>query len=168
MATQQFSILNPSVVPDSTGRCWTEPYDIAASNDVWKHLLWRFADPSSGQTHGIYGQFLIPQNYVQSPLIIPVWTATATSGNCAWRFTYRAIGGDNSESLDQTSNQEQVSLVDAAPGAAHRRLTPTVALTAANLAAGDTVEFLFERNNTSDTMAADALLHDLLFQYADA
>lgn len=120
--------------------------------------------------HGLHGQFTVPQNYVTTAVIIPVWTSTAITGNCRWRFTYRSVGGDDTTSLDQTGNEEQVSLTDAAPGAALRRMTPTgLALTSANFAVGETVEYLFERNDDSatDTMAADAILVDLLFQYSD-
>lgn len=171
MATHQMTVLGAATCPDTTGRCFFETYDVAATNDVWKHLVARFKDPSSSQAHGLYGQFVVPQNYVGSPVVVPVWTSTATSGNCRWRFTYRTVAGDDSASLDQSGSEEAVSLTDAAPGAAHRRLAPTgLALTAANLAAGETVTYLFERLDDSgtDTMAADALLFDLLLQYADA
>jgi hypothetical protein len=162
-------MLGANTVPDTTGRCWWETYDTAATNDVWKNLIVRFKDPSGGQAHGIYGIFTVPQNYVGTAAVIPIWTSTATSGNCRWRLTYRTVGGDDSTSLDQTSNEEQSSVTDAAPGAANRRLTPTISPTSANFAAGETVTFLFERNDDSstDTMAADALLFDLIFQYAD-
>lgn len=168
MATQQISML-ANVNPDATGRCWMEPYDVVATNDVWKGLVFRFKDPGATEAHGLYGWLSVPQNYVGTAVVIPVWTSTATTGNCYWRITYRAISGDNTESMDQTSNQEQVRQVDVAPGAANRRLTPSITLTSANFAAGDTVEFLFERqsNSSDDTMAADAVLFDLLFQYAD-
>jgi hypothetical protein len=169
MSTHQISILGV-ISPDSTGNCWVEPYDVAATNDIFKHQIIRLKDPSTGQTHGFYSQFWVPNNYVGTAVIIPVWTATATSGNCRMSFAYRAIGGDNAESLDQSSFQETVSNTDAAPGAAHRRMTPNLSLTSGNLAAQDTVMFYFARYHDGgvDTMAADMLLHDLLFQYADA
>lgn len=170
MSVQQISILTANVVPDTTGRCWAETFDVAATNDVWKHLIFRFKDPSAAQAHGIYGQFVVPQNYIGTASVVPAWTSTATSGNCRWRFTYRTVGGDDTTSLDQAGNEEQLSLTDAAPGAALRRMIPTgLTLTSANFAIGETVEFLFERNDDTgtDTMAADALLFDLLFQYSD-
>lgn len=170
MTTQQTSILTGNVVPDTTGRCWLETYDVVATNDVWKHLIFRFQDPSAAQVHGIYGQFTVPQNYVTTAVLVPIWTSTATSGNCRWRFTYRTVGGNDTTSLDQTSNEEQVSLTQAAPGAANRRMAPTTfSLTSGNFSAGETVEYLFERNDDSgtDTMAADAVLFDLMFQYSD-
>jgi len=170
MATHQLSILGAGTVPDTTGRCFIEPYTVKATNDVWAHLVLIFADPSAAQAHGVYGQFVVPQNYVGTAVVIPIWTSTATAGNCRWRFTYRAVGGDDAESLDQTTQSEQVLATDAAPSAANERNTPSMALTSANIAAGDTIEFLFERldDTGTDTMAAAAMLHDLIFQYADA
>lgn len=171
MATHQISVLGASTVPDNTGRCWVEPYDVFATNDVWKMLVFRFKDPAANQAHGLYGSFTVPQNYASAPVIVPVWTSTATGAfNCRWRFTYRTVTGDDTASLDQTGSEEAVRIADAAPTAAHRRLAPTIALTAANFAAAETVEFLFERQDlaSDDTMAADAVLFDLLFSYADA
>lgn len=170
MATHQISILTANVAPDTTGRCWFETFDVAATNDVWKHLIIRYKDPTSGQVHGIYSQFVVPQNYVTTAVLVPIWTSTATTGNCRWRFTYRTVGGNDTTSLDQTTNEEQVSFTQAAPGAALRRMAPTTfTLTSANFTAGETVEYLFERNDDTgvDTMAADALIFDLLFQYSD-
>lgn len=166
----QISILTGSTVPDNTGRCWYEPYDVTATNDVWKHLVFRFANPSSAQAHGIYGLFAVPLNFVGTPLIIPVWSSTVTSGNVRFRFTYRAVGGDGAESFDQSGSQEAVSVTDAVSGTTNRRNAPSMSLTAANFAAGDTVEFLFERldDSAADTLNGDIVLHDLLFQYADA
>jgi hypothetical protein len=169
MATHRLSIFG-QLSPDETGRAFHEPYSVKATNDVWHHLVAVFNDPAGGQVHGFYGTFNVPKNYVGTASLKIVWTSTATTGNCRWRFTYRAVGGDDSESLDQTSNQEQVSVTDAAPGAANRRMEASVNLTSANLAADDTVEFLIERNDDSgtDTMAAAATMHDLLIEYADA
>ena len=166
MATHVISILGASVQPDSTGLCWLEPFDVAATNDLYRHLIIRLKDPTANQ-HGFYGSFYIPNNYVSAPAIIPVWTTTATTGTVQWRFSYRAVGGDDAESLDQSTHQQQATGSDVAPGAALRMLKPSISLTAANFAIGDLVTYLFERLNASDTLAADALIHDLLFQYSD-
>lgn len=171
MATHRISILGFGTLPDTTGRCFPEPYTVKASGDFFRHVVLIFNDPSGGQAHGIYGAFDLPQNYVGSPKIYPVWTSTATSGNVKWDFDYRAVGGDDAESLDQSGTfQENLTVTDAAPSAAHERNTPSMSLTAGNLAAGDTIEFFFTREDGSgtDTMAAAAILHDLLFEYTDA
>ena len=81
-----------------------------------------------------------------------------------------AITGNDTESLDQTGNIESVNSNDTAPGAANRRLEFQINLTSANLAANDTLEFTLFRDGTDagDTMAAAAILVDVLLEYADA
>jgi hypothetical protein len=171
MATHQISLLNGSVAPDNTGRATVEPADInQGANDVWKYLLWLFASPSGTQAHGIYGVFTLPQNYLAGATLIVLWNSTATTGNVRHRFTYRAVGGDDAESLDQTTNQESVNGVDTVASTARERMVQTLALTAGNFLAGDTVQWFFERwddGSNLDTMAANSYLHDLLFQYSD-
>lgn len=168
MATHTLSILGPATLPDTSGDVYWEPYTVKATNDVWGFGVWVFND--TGTRIGLRGSFKIPKGFVGSPLIIPYWSSTATSGNVVWDFDYRAVGGDDAESLDQAGTQEQVTVGDAAPTAAHRLLIPSMALTAANLAVDDLVEFELFRDgaNGSDTMAAAALLFGLYFQYADA
>ena len=168
MATHEISLLGPSTVPDTSGNCWQEPYTIAATNDVWALLVYRFKD--SGTKVGVYGQFTVPQNYVGTAAVKPVWTATATTGNIVWQFEYRTVGGDDTTSLDQAGTEETPNVTDAAPTAAHRRLQPTISPTSANFAAGETVEYYFVRDGSvvGDTLAADGLLFDLLLSYSDA
>lgn len=173
MATIRKPILGHATKPDAGGECFQEPYSILATNDVWDHLVWRFGSDNTAQPttrHGIYGLFEVPQDYVDTANIVIVWTATLTSGNVVWDFDYRAVGGNDTESLDQSGTQESVSGTDAAPSAAHERLEVTIALTDGNLAAGDTVEFYLPRDgaDASDTMAGSALLFEAFFEYADA
>lgn len=170
MATHQVSMLG-NVIPDSTGRCWLEPYNVAATNDIWKYLIVRLLNPTSGQWHGFYGSLLVPNNYVGSAVVIPVWTTTGLTGDAQFRLTYRSVGGNDAESLDQTGSQEVITPAGYdGPSAAHERMAgPSISLTSANLAAGDLFQFLFERgDNAIDTIAADITLHDLIFQYQDS
>ncbi len=111
----------------------------------------------------------MPENYVGSPVVRVRWTTTKTTGDVVWDFDYRAVGGDDAESLDQAGTQEAVTVTDSAPSAAHERLNVTVALTAGNFAAGDTVEFLLARDgaDASDTLAGVAMLHEAFFEYSD-
>lgn len=173
MATHRLSILGIGTVPDTSGNCWQEPYTILATNDVWGMLIYRFGSSNAAEPTtriGLRGRFTVPKNYVGSAALVVAWTATITSGNVVWDFDYRAVGGDDTESLDQSGNQESVSVTDAAPTAAHRRLEVTINLTAGNFAADDTVEFEFFRDgaDANDTMAGSGILVDLYFQYADA
>lgn len=173
MATHQISMLGPGTVPDNSGNCWQEPLTVLATNDVWGFLVWRFglSNAAAPTTRiGLRGQFTVPQNYVSGAVVIPVWAASLTSGDVVWDLDYRAVGGDDAESLDQAGTQESVSVTDTAGSAAWERLTPSLNPTDGNFAAGDTVEFELFRDGTdaADTMAGSAVLVDLLFQYADA
>lgn len=168
MSTRRIPILGWSTVPDTSGNVWHEPYTIAATNDVWGALVARFKDTAT--RIGLHGRFSVPKNYIGSPRIVLRWTTTVTSGNCVWDFDYRAVAPDNVESLDQAGTQESVSVTDAAPGAAHRLLECSVALTAANLAVDDLVEFQLFRDGSdaADTLVGDVLLMSAELEYVDA
>ena len=168
MATLRIPILGAATVPDDSGDVFLEPYSVKATNDVWKRLVVIFND--SGTRIGLHGAFNVPKNYVGAPKVIVVWTATATTGDVEWDFDYRAVGGNDTESLDQTGTQETVNIADTAPSAIHERMEAVLALTAANLAADDTLLFELFRDGTDagDTMAAAAIVHGVLFEYSDA
>jgi len=168
MATKRIPILGWPTVPDASGDVFFEPYDIKATNDVWKRLVLIFNNTSTRD--GIRGGFTVPKDYVGVPKIVVVWTSTATSSDVEWDFDYRAVGGNDTESLDQTGTQETVNINDTAPSAIHERLEALLALTAANLAVDDEVEFELFRDGTDggDLMAAAAIVFSLLFEYTDA
>ncbi len=168
MATHRISLLGWSQVPDTSSNVVYEPLAVAATNDAWLHDVWRFKDTST--RIGLHGSAWVPPNYNSSGTtsVVVVWSTTATSNNAIWDFDYRAVGGNDSESLDQSGTQESVSVTDAAPGAAWRRLECSAALTAGNLAAGDTLQFAIFRDGTdSDTIAADIFLFDIFLEYTD-
>jgi hypothetical protein len=168
MAVRRIPILGWPTIPDNSGNVFLEPYDVKATNDVWKRLVLIFADTAT--RIGLRYGFTVPKDYVGNPKVIVVWTATATTGNVVWDFDYRAVGGDNAESLDQAGTQESVTATDAAPTTAHFRLETALALTAANLAIDDEVECELFRDgaDASDTMAAAAIVFAVLFEYTDA
>lgn len=168
MATHRIPILGFPTLPDTSGNVTPEPASVTQTNDRYPGLVFKFAD--SGTVIKLGGRFRVPKNYVGSPKIGLVWTSTATSGNVVWGVAYTAIGGDDSESLDPSADQETGSVTDAAPTASQRKLEPTISLTAGNFAVDDVVEFSIERTGTSgsDTMAAAAVLYHAFFEYADA
>lgn len=168
MATHRLPILGHGTVPDGSGSVFFEPFTVKATNDVWGRLVGVFNDTST--RIGLRGGFAVPTNYVGTPSIIVVWTTTATTNDVVWDFDYRAVGGDDTESLDQTGTQETVTVTDTAPSAALERLEASLSLTAGNFAADDTVLFELFRDgaDAADTMTAAALLFGLYFQYSDA
>lgn len=167
MSTHRIPILGPGTKPDSSGDVFFEPYSVKATNDVWDRLVLIFND--SGTRIGVDGGFTVPKNYVGTPKIIVVWTSTATANDVEWDFDYRAVGGDDAESLDQAGTQETVNQEDTAPSAAHERMEAALTLSA-NFAVDDEVEFALFRDGTDggDGMAAAAIVFSVFFEYADA
>lgn len=168
MSTHWTPILGWQAVPDSSGQCYFERYDVAATNDVWKHLVLILNDNGSTKT-GIYGLFTVPKNYISAPKIVILWTAIVTTGNAKFQYEYRTVPGDDANSLDQAGLEETVTVTDAAPGAVNRRLQASITITAANVAADEVVEFYFNLrgDDAATTIASKCIIHDLLFEYAD-
>lgn len=168
MTTHRIPILGFGMKPDNSGDVFIEPYSVKATNDVWDRMVIIFNDTAT--RIGLHGGFPVPKGYVSAANLIIVWTTTAIVGDVEWDFDYRAVGGNDSESLDQSGTQESVNSNDTAPSAVHERLEKSIALTDANFAVDDTVEFTLFRDGTDggDTMAAAAILFELFFEYADA
>ena len=146
MATIRIPILQSGTNPDTSGDVFFEPYSVKATNDVWDRLVAVFNDTAT--RIGLHGGFTVPKNYVGSANIIVVWTTTATSGDVEWDVDYRAVGGDDTESLDQAGTQESVNQNDTAPSAAHERMETSIAVTDANFTVDDEVEFTVFRDGT--------------------
>lgn len=168
MATQRVPIFGHATRPDTSGNVYQTPLDAVATNDRWDHLVWVFADTATKDS--LFGTFHVPQSYTDTANLVIEWTANATSNDVEWDFAYRAVGGNDTESLDQSGDQQAVNSNDTAPSAAFERLELSIALTDGNFAAGDIVQFELSRDgvDAGDTMAADALLFGAYFEYADA
>lgn len=172
MATHRLPILGWATNPDSSGDVYFEPADIKGTNDFFKGMVLVFNDTSNDDE--VFGRFTVPQNYVDTANLVIIWTTTATTGDVEFGFAYRAVGGNDAESLDQSSAQESLlsGNNDTAPSAANERMEYTIALTDGNFAAGDTVQFIFSREGadagSGDTIAAAVRIYDLYFEYNDA
>lgn len=161
----QISILNILCRPDNSGGVFIEPYSVKATNDVWDHNVIIFNDGST--RNGFSGSFTVPDVYNTDAAIKIIWTSTIASGDVEWDFDYRAVGGDDTESLDQSSAQETINQNDTAPSAAHERMVTTLNLTSANIAAEDTMEWELFRDLTDagDTLAGAVIVFDILFEF---
>jgi len=165
MATHRIPILGFGTTPDTSGDVFLEGYDTKATNDVWDRLVLVFNDTST--RIGCHGGFVVPKDYAGGAKFIVVWTSTATSGDVEYDVDYRSVGGDDAESLDQTSNQESLNQNDTAPSAAHERMECSLTATAGNFVADDEVEFTLFRDGTDggDTIAAAVIVFSVLFEY---
>jgi len=170
MATHRIPILGPATLPDASGDVFFEPVTIKATNDFFKGLVLVFND--SGNDDECFGRFHVPQNYVGSANLVIVWTTTAITGDVEWGFAYRAVGGNDTESLDQATAQESLlsGNNDTAPSAVNERMEYVISLTDGNFAAGDDVQFIFSREGADggDTLAAAVRVYGLYFEYSDA
>ena len=170
MSTHRIPIIGWDAVPDASGDVFIEAVVTKWTNDFFKHLLLIFND--SGNDDELFGSFGVPQNYVGSANLVVVWSSTAITGDWEIGFAYRAVGGNDAESLDQATAQEALlsGNNDTAPSAANERMEFSISLTDANFAAGDTVEYIFSREgaDAGDGIAAAIQVHDLFFEYADA
>lgn len=119
---------------------------------------------------GVHGGFTVPKNYVGGAALKIVWTSTVITNNVVWDFVYRTVGGNDTTSLDQTGEDESVTVTDTAPGAALRRMEASITLTAGNFAVDEEVEFFFARDgaDAGDTLVGAVILFQLLFEYVDA
>ena len=167
MALHRLPILNWSTTPDASGNVFHEPYTVKATNDVWGYRVWVFNQSSTRD--GLRGSFNVPKGYVDSASLIIVWTTTVTVNDVEWDFDYRAVGGNDAESLDQAGTQQTVNLQQTAPTAINERMELSIALTDGNFAADDTVQFELFRDqvDAGDTITVAVTLHGLYFEYAD-
>jgi hypothetical protein len=170
VAIHQLPILDGSLSFTTGGEVYVEPSSVHFTNDALPSNVIVF--PDGALRSGFLGHFDVPQNYVGGAQIIAKWTCAPTTGIVVWDFDYLSVAGDDAASLDQAI-QQALEISDAAPTAAFRRLTAAfTGLTAGNFAPGNTVQYGFFRDKTdattTDTLADEALLFGLFFQYSDA
>lgn len=163
--TFRISILAWAALPDTSGNVWLEPAALTQTNDRYAQLVARFKDTSTKDSLGI--RFPVPNNYVGSPVIEIIWTTTATSGNAIWTCDYSAAA--KTASLDPSADEESLTVTTAAPGSSQTGVASRMSATAADIAANDIFQGKISRNGAgSDTIAADLVIYDIIFEYADA
>lgn len=165
MATQRVPILGFGTLPDGSGDVFFEPFSVKATNDEWERLVGVFNDTSTRLV--LHFGFVVPQDYASQPRFEVDWAATATTGAVRWEVDYRVV--EAGEGLDQSGVEETVGATASAPGTALDLERTTITPTEVNFAAGAQVEGRLVRDGTdaADTMAAAALLFDVLFRYND-
>lgn len=167
MATRRIHIRVQDMVPDTTGSVFPEPQSIKATNDRYPLHVMIFKDSGTKISAGF--SFEVPDDFVSAPVFRPRWSTPTITGSAVWDVDYTAVGGDDTESLDPATDQEALTVTDVAPTAANRRLTPSLAATAANFAAGKTVIGKISRDglDAADTLAADIMLYGLTIEYSN-
>jgi len=121
----------------------------------------------TGEQAGRDFEFGIPPKYANGANIVAIWTSKAIVGDVLFRFDYRAVGGDDVETLDQVSPQESVEVIDSAPSSPGKRMKAVLPLTDGNFQPGDTVKIrhIVDGADTRHTMAAVVEIRGLYFEY---
>lgn len=91
-----------------------------------------FADTAIKES--AYTIIAIPDDFPATPVSVTftvVWTSTITNGNFQCDIDYRLVGGNDTTSLNQAA-QQALTVADAAPTVAHRKLDVILSATAAN------------------------------------
>lgn len=166
MATIIADVFGALQLPDTSGNVWAEPASLTQTNDLYPQMIWRFKDTATKIKLGF--RFIIPNDYVGSPVFGVVWTSTATSGDVVWDLDY--VCAARTATLDPAADEENLTVTSTAPGTSQTGVNPTMSATAANLSAGQVIQGVLARDGASgsDTMAADAVVYGLYFQYANA
>lgn len=164
MATQRISILGFATLPDNSGNVWVEPAALTQTNDRYPQLVARFKDTATKDSLGL--RFSVPANYVSAPLIEIIWTTTATSGDAVWNCDYSA--GAKTASLDPSADEEALTVTTTAPASSQLGVVSQMSITAADVSASDIWQGKVSRNGAgADTIAADLVVYDIIFQYSD-
>lgn len=172
MATLRMPIFGGSILPDTSGDVFPEPSSVKDVNDAYSRLVLIFNDPGTNR-RAVRGAFRVPVNYVSSPRIKGRWWTSAITGQARWEFDYTAIA--NSETADASATpQESVAHTQTAPGTARLYAEFNMALTAANIAADDMVQFGLFRDGSQATPDDDTIaaaisidLDSVVFEYSD-
>jgi len=164
MATFQLPVGPEGMRPDSP--CFFEPYsikDTAAALDPTV-LIYK----NSGTKDGANGSFIVPQNYVGTAKLIVLWNVNATSGDAIFDLSY--LARTDAEDMGAAATDTTDTVTTTTDGTAFNLNTSEMTLTAGDFAAGDIVLFELFRDtaNASDTLAADLIVHKVIFEYSDA
>jgi hypothetical protein len=163
VGTFRLPILGPNtlpgatVFPDRVGNQITA----ATAPSVGSQLCFVMND--AGADEGLYGDFLVPKNYVGSPKIVAKGIldgAPGASDTVGSGFRKRAVA--NNESADGTFDAEQtVSSTVGSGGSGHSdedQLELSITLTAGGYSVDDVVHFYFYIDTSGMTYAGNFLL----------
>jgi len=162
MATRSIPILG-NAIPDSSGKVYWQPYSISDSGAVIDPQILVFTN--SGTKDGARLSFFVPDNYVGSPVLIPKWTADATTGTLTWDWSLLSL--EDGEDVGGAATRTTETGTETKSGTAFLLQSHSITLTAGDYEAGDLVNAEIFRDSVTDTMAAAALLFGLKFQYSD-
>lgn len=171
MATHDIPILGAFTAPDSSGKVFFEPAEVAmtlATAVLGTLLVCTMQAPAGGGDVGLYGKFNIPQNYSGTPVLV-IRGVLGEAANVLG-FGLTQLGRAHSEAFDTAQEAEDLASNSDWTGlVAEDVYEETITITpAAAYAAGDEVYYYFFREDGADTQTGEFHLTGLFFRYADA
>ena len=163
MGTRRISIIG-SLTQDNSGNVLWEPSSLFLTNDRHPGFVLRFKNTDDKIKAS--GSFSVPKDYVGTPKIIVIWATSAVAGNAVWDADTKAIAAG--ESMDPNSDDDNATVTTAAAETTLLQSVSSMTLTG-TYAVDDLVQLSLGRDGAApDTIAADLLVWDVLFEYADA
>lgn len=146
------------LTPDTSGNAaWVESSSNNSNALCPTTQVLRLKNAGSAAIYSYTDGVVIPANFdgTTTVKVNITWRTTATSGNVVLLAKYRSIA--DAESNDPSTFQESLTATVAAPGTARLLKVSSITMTAANLAAADTMLWAIGRDKSSgsDTLAAD-------------
>ena len=166
MATFHLDIGSESFTPDASGEVFPSKYSVKDTGTILDPVVMVYKN--SGTKDGAAKSFIVPQNYVGTAKLIVYWNVNATSGNAIFDLSY--LTRSDAEDMGAAATDTTDTVTTTTDGTAFNLNTSTMTLTAGDFAAGDIVmvELFRDTANASDTLAADLMVHKIVFEYADA
>lgn len=170
MATHDLPILGAFTAPDDSGDVYFEPAEVAMTlgTAAFGTLQVCTIQAPTGSDIGIYGKFNIPQNYVDTPVLVIRGVIAEAANTLA--FGFQQISRADSEAVDTAFEAEDTASNASWSGyAAEDMYEETITITPASAyVAGDEVFYFFYRDNSVDTQTGEFHLTGLFFRYNDA
>ena len=170
MATHDMPILGPMTAPDSSGSVFFEPLEVAMTlgTATFGTLLGLTIQAPSGADVGVYGSFVVPQNYVGTPLCVIRGTLAEAANTLA--FGLKSIQVAHAETVEIAFDTEDVAENSTWTGlAAEEMYEEIITMTPATAyVAGDVIFFYLFRDDDQGDQTGEFHLSELLFRYNDA
>lgn len=170
MATREIDILGAMTAGDSSGEAYFQPAEVAMTlgTAVFDTLRVLTMLAPTGSDIGVYGSFTIPQDYVDTPIIV-IRGVIAEAANVLG-FGFQQISRADSEAFDTAFEVEDLaSNSDWTGYAAEDMYEETIVPTpAAAWVAGDEIMFFAFRDDSVDDQTGAFHATSLRLRYNDA
>ncbi len=168
MATSDLPILGAMTAPDTTGKVFFEPLEVAmtlSTGNFGQLLGITMQAPAAAGDCGFYGKFNIPQDYASTPVLV-IRGALGEAANTLG-FGFQQVSLADTETLEIVLEAEDLaSNASWGSHSAEDMYEETITITpAAAYVAGDEVFFFFFREDGADDQTGEFHLTGLFFRY---